>query len=430
MIKICFIPEKFRIAEHIQKYPPRIKNFNQKYVIYIISQILTLYAYSRKIRDKSKDGFVPLNAESLRKAGIQGYNFYIKYLEDTDVIKPNNHYVPGKVSRGYKIMDKYVGEIVPVEIEWKPIRDKKKHSKNKKNEYLSKWFNENLQIDFEGAMKWINEEYGIVDQYDYKKFLAKTTNIINVYIIYKGQFMHKPDHKTFRYHTSLTNLNKKLRRFITYDHQKLVSVDLKNSQPFFLSCLLLKDLHNNKQDKGGGRSPTPSAHTLILLENILKTNREEINKYLSLVESGKLYEYMIEPFSTQLGKEYTRDDSKDMILRIFYSKEEHYVKQREVFEVEFPAISEIIQLLKAEDYKDLSILLQKFESDAILNAVCKRIVKEHSKMPFFTIHDCIVVQEGNEEIVKKKMEEELYKYVGIKPTLKLELWNKMVGAIK
>jgi hypothetical protein len=53
----------------------------------------------------------------------------------------------------------------------------------------------------------------------------------------------------------------------------------------------------------------------------------------------------------------------------------------------------------------------------------KRIAKEQPRLPIFTIHGSIATTQGNEDYVKKVLEEELYKSIGYLPKLSTELWH-------
>jgi hypothetical protein len=50
-------------------------------------------------------------------------------------------------------------------------------------------------------------------------------------------FYYSVDDNVGRFHSNLTNIKKELRNYITYDDQKLVNIDIKNSQPFFSTLL-------------------------------------------------------------------------------------------------------------------------------------------------------------------------------------------------
>ncbi len=46
------------------------------------------------------------------------------------------------------------------------------------------------------------------------------------------------------------------------------------------------------------------------------------------------------------------------------------------------------------------------------------------QVPIFTIHDSIVTTKGNEDFVKRIMEEELTRAIGVPPTLQVEEWRE------
>jgi len=99
--------------------------------------------------------------------------------------------------------------------------------------------------------------------------------------------------------------------------------------------------------------------------------------------------------------------------------------------VKFPAVTKLFSIIKTafrggdkDQHNRLACLLQSIESEIILHRCCKRIWEEgEHKIPVFTIHDSIVTTVDNLEFVKRIMEEELTRNIGLAPSLSIETWD-------
>jgi hypothetical protein len=83
-------------------------------------------------------------------------------------------------------------------------------------------------------------------------------------------------------------------------------------------------------------------------------------------------------------------------------------------------------LIKKDDKTLLPCLLQRMESHLVLQKIAKRISRERPELPIFTIHDSVATTIGNEEYVRRVMEEELLAAIGFSPSLKVEPWHLTV----
>jgi hypothetical protein len=333
--------------------------------------------------------------------------------------------------------------------------------------YLAKWFEtEKLEIDEAGALQWINnfESKELLTINNNKRYSAKKRlveklslhekcrnyKILVSRIKEKDYFFHKDDTGN-RLHTNLTNLPKGLRQFLTYDGQGLVSIDIRNSQPYMSLPLLGKEfwqskilpekptlkriyreLYEERKKERGNNNNTimfrVSSETLIQLD-IQK------NEFIKSVIEGRFYEYLIGVFENkeEINLGHTpnekRERVKKMVLtllfdndNIFYNKENGSPSQ--IFKRIFPSVVEIFEYIKRKDYRNLAIILQRIESFLLLDRICGRIAKENTSLPIFTIHDSIVTTVGNEAYIKSVMEDELAKSIGKAPTFSIEHWQK------
>jgi len=236
-----------------------------------------------------------------------------------------------------------------------------------------------------------------------------------------------------RLDTNLTNLKKDLRKFIIGDY---VNIDLKNSQPFFLFCLLdffgQTSLNNNNASISINNNlnyPTIPLCSEIKFSNLCKTfgavsvkkilKNAEIHKeafftnlsmYREWVVNGKFYDNFMVFYS---GK-YTRAEIKAMMFAIMFSENQYsnnkkvpYKLEKAVFSNVFQKIYEVITELKNKNYKSLAICLQKIESEIFIDVISKRLV-EVGIIPL-TIHDSVIVKSNDTikvlEIMKNVFQE-------------------------
>ena len=253
-----------------------------------------------------------------------------------------------------------------------------------------------------------------------------------------------------------------LRNALTYDGQKLVSLDLSNSQPFLSLLLLqtefweqLKMVYQKKCSKNcGPQTKTPSfsnnfyiklndrierviqenkykTSLIILVESMLKllntSDKNGFTVYQEKVCQGALYDYLLIRFNEERRLNYlTRDDAKIAVLQAFFSDNKFlYQKDAQLkllFKQTFEDVYSVLAEVKRGSKELLPVLLQNVESYLVVEVIARRIAKEHHKLPLYTIHDSLVTTVGNESILQRIMTEELTRYVGHAPHLKTEYW--------
>ena len=162
----------------------------------------------------------------------------------------------------------------------------------------------------------------------------------------------------------------------------------------------------------------------IMLRTIAETiGIKGIERYVSLVVDGKLYEYL-ENESNKVGEKIEgRKVVKQMIFFILFSSNKQHSTGKSMFKKIFPEVYEVFAEIKKGDdqeYKFLSILLQRIESFLFIDVICKRIAKEYPEAPIITIHDSIATILEYEHVVKEIISNELVKATGHIPRLKLE----------
>lgn len=396
------------ILPEIEQAPPRITGFR----ISFLKEIISIIAFHVR-RD---EGDTPLKMEYLCKI-IPKANQYIKYLIDGGIVKRNNNYSIGYTSYKYRFTPEYysIYKILPVEDPKLIRRLQYKHLKreNSKKYPDQNKFIRNLTVDPEVLRFITPARYPDIDKLNYA--LASITRILNKDIYYSV------DSTAGRYHSNLTNFPSNLRPYIRINGQALLNIDIKNSQPYFLTILLT--------DPGKAIPYIRSPKFALISKRLKKLNTKDVRLYASLVKTGQLYEYMQGQFK-EYNLNYTRDEAKDKIFKILFSRNSIHNKQKEIFKQEFPNVYKRVCELKGYDkskvifegYERLSVLLQTIESHLILNTILPRIYSEYPKTIAVSIHDSIMTGILTNDIknVESIMNSELTEFVGISPLLKIE----------
>jgi len=243
--------------------------------------------------------------------------------------------------------------------------------------------------------------------------------------IENGEIFFSVDNTSGRFHSNVTNLSKELRPFLRIDGEHLVNIDLKNSQPY-LSVILLTN-----PSKVSYMTVNPAFS--MLLQSLKVSLNQDVKKYISLVISGELYEYLMKEFK-KCGLDLSRDETKRQVLRILFArnrtpKDPTNAQARRIFINSFPTVHRIFSKVRGSEkgdrtvnFKRFAILLQSIESYLILEVILKRIYRELPGVVAITIHDSVMtgILTNNVEAVRSIMIEELTAFVGFAPKIKIE----------
>ncbi len=218
---IVFIAEKINLSKILAETPPafpyQIDNFK-----YILNLLTLIPAYQKNEEDTE---YIPLNAVRLQRV-IRHYSLYLSYLLDNGIIETDGKVIPNLKSRGFRIAEQYQSPVKVSFITDSRLNRKlsRKHFTIQDNglEHLSKWFNSGLQIDYEAAMQF-NENQLLntdCDVFSWEQFRKYNVNLFNIEHFTRENYRFKQDDTSKRVHTNLTSLSRGLRKFITY--QKMV----------------------------------------------------------------------------------------------------------------------------------------------------------------------------------------------------------------
>jgi hypothetical protein len=363
--------------------------------------ILTFIFYGR-IFDKRKDSdsFIQLYSQFLKKI-LGRYKNYIQELIDMNVIETDNHYFLKRKFKGYRLSESHRNaKIRHVEIQDEKIisnyRNYKAEQEKKISEQHHKYiFNclEQIEIDYEAAKDFLNKTASDVERYN-------SWNC-SIDMIYLKDWFFICDKTAGRIHNNITNLQKDFRPFLTFKKQKLIEIDLRNSQPLLFNILINRYLLRYTDIKESCVTYIPYV-------------APDSKLYRELTEKGEFYEFMMEKLNI------AEDRSKfkvRLFSKVFYGREETESWELTVFRKLFPSVSEVISHYKKVNYNNLAIELQRVEADIMINSIVPRLAEK--KIFLLTIHDSILTTPDNVELVENVIKSEFKKF-NLNPTLKIK----------
>lgn len=219
---------------------------------------------------------------------------------------------------------------------------------------------------------------------------------MSISAINDGNLFFRHNKTNGRIDTNLTNLKAEFKQFITTPN--LYQIDIVNSQPFILSLLLNSSLCSSFLDK------------------------KELEKYTDWTSAGIFYEMFMREYFNKTSKVLERDDIKDIMFCIFYSKNGQYTKEKNIFKSIFPTIMSYIEKEKSNKHNEFSIKLQKIESKICIEIISQELDKQSIK--YYTIHDAWLVDEKDIKKVKDIIIRKFYDNFYRRPELKVEKINK------
>ncbi|MNF83024.1 hypothetical protein D3C84_653370 [compost metagenome] len=259
-------------------------------------------------------------------------------------------------------------------------------------------YRKGLKIQYEEAIEHSEKRYlnelseAKNSKEEVSAFKRYSSRISSINAIHNGSLnktlRFKRNSTNKRLDTNLTNMASDLRPFIV-GYENMSYLDLSNSQPVLFNILL-------------------QSYRKYASEALLN----EIDNYFSITTSGKWYEWLQGLYGL------SRNECKEIWMKIAYSENPHNKEVKKIFQQEFPLIYAIIAEIKKENHANFAIELQKIESKIFIDKICKELVN-HDIIPY-TMHDGLLVPSEHEETTLKIMQSILKERLGAIPLVKLE----------
>jgi hypothetical protein len=339
------------------------------------------------------DFTVNLYSKILRDRYGVHYKWYVDYLKEIGFIRMKSDYFVGKKSKTYVLNWFDFERIRRVQVYDNILLKntcKEFHRKLNSNSPISLDIRKRLvedlnyvKIDFDKSMQLVNDlkNKSLITIGKYFKNFHSIMNIKenNIYFVFD---------EWGRCHTNFTVLKKEIRKnYLTIDDEPVDEIDIKNSQPFFLSKILMREMD---------------------------LTDPEVKMFVDLVDKGLFYDYFISKFPkffASVNPQENRIQSKKMIYKVLFGFNGVKSEQGRMFRELFPKIFTYIIKIKKEknDYKYFSHTLMRMESDFLFGKVVTDIYKQIKGIKLFTVHDSITYPSKYKERVEKIFYEHLKK---------------------
>lgn len=165
---------------------------------------------------------------------------------------------------------------------------------------------------------------------------------------------------------------------------------------------------------------------------------KEIDEFKELCVNGRIYDFMISSikgsytdamwdhlYHSEINETYKdeyiqdRNFTKKLFIAMLYANNSSRKEEQSAFKKKFPIIFDVIFEIKKRDYKAITYHLFELEANIIVDNIARNLIKTY-RIPVFTIHDCIAIQEIHVELARSKMKEEFKSRFGDVPVIKLE----------
>lgn len=453
------LPDKLEddLVRKLRTNPPDFKVVHIDFFKYIAQ--LPYHIGSRMEDDDYRQGFVPVN-KSILASHIHDYRKYLDYLVEHGFLEEDKQYEVGEYSASLRYSKKYLKQkLVKTVLRWqtlvKNLLRKPKRVINQNEDlpiedletakclHLSKWI-PGLEIDRAYAFeileelleaerldpekqkppkrKWktgrrrFSKPRPKPDGYDYVGYRHQQRCASVEKIAIGIHHEAGVDRTVGRYHSCLTSLKKEVRQALTYKGQKLVSIDVKNSQPFLLKALLdprvgiennlyekvfnynrplvknitqaiqigrqnlsqsiaeIDQRHQNRtynnniylsyslkevNKKNNNKTKAPISTIMIVNYLLQLIDNQDVKKYNSWVQSGRFYEHFADELVLRklipqdcLNR---RDRAKEITMTILFGKNDSVKKVKKAvraFSEVFPTVFQITELVKFGESDD------------------------------------------------------------------------------
>ena len=419
---------------------------NREKHLYLVHYLLLQPLYNKRI-DEDYKGFTPINKEKLQSVMDCNVDNYIKLLLNDEIIE-RDFYKVGKKPYYYRVNPHLInGSYTNIALtDSKKIYDNIiKHQRNKRanNNRLEPHLKEmqrywmQRQYDYKGALKWI--ESNTTGE-------KKASYLIAINQIQDKRFRHFKRNKTNnRLDTNLTNLKSELRQFVKGD---FIQIDLKNSQPFFLS-IFLTNLTNTLTSISGHLIHSdrellrsiPICLGFSVYDMVKVFGLQQIRELSKIHQNGDFSEMMKFRNTTLKGNFYndfidlygngiTRKEVKELMFKVLFSRNEiydnykrfiPYEDEKKVFAEVFPTAYKMVETLKEKEHNQLAIMLQQMESRIFIDMIAKELV--NSGIIPLTIHDSVIIPSNKQDEALRIMEQIFMDEVGVIPAFSVEKLN-------
>jgi len=384
-----FIPKRFKYLTTTKFLEYNDKKLKTDYIINLLHEFIMKFFFTTDITSLR----INLWSLILRKKYGMYYNSYINYLIDNDFISLVSNYYVGKKTKTYQINYFDVSKLIRVNIYDKILL--KKHSKKYLEQSITDFNNSPIPLDI--RKKIVNDIYLVNIDYDKSLEILDNLkerneiddnkyykNLLSILGIKNNNIFFKFD-SYGRFHSNFTILKKIIRqKYLKIDGDDVCELDIVNSQPFFLSIIIKKNMVNYKEFK-------------------------DVMRYIFVVNNGIIYDDLVD----RVNSIKNRTDAKKLMYRVLFGKNNDSILPSKIFKGLYPNVYKFIKKYKEDkgDYKIMSNDLQRIESEFIFSNVIDKIIKKNKNIKIITIHDSIIYPCKHEKVVNNIFNNEFQKLI-------------------
>jgi len=381
----------------------------------VLHQFFLAWFKNEMVRKNKKVNLLPeyfaVSSEILKEIGTRDYNRYVTLLLKEKIIerKENSNggrcYSPGRHAQLYRwvLPVNYVGipqfridKITDFLTMKSILRTRDNHQKV------------SFKMGEERANSSIFETL--------KSYVLDTTIINGDYQLIDEVNWFVVDDFGGRFHHIISSMPKEQRKFLRFkghEQTPLVTIDFKNSQPFFSAMLSSKTLIDTLLPEF--KAIMPLAEQLI--------NKPDFLLYRQLCIEGRLYEFFLGALGIDSSNKLERDKIKETLFRaVLFSRKRVYGDDKRFklqFQSAFPSVFSFFSAIKQmnEDelpelksiikpnnanfkfkqsnnsYKLLASMMQRAESRMLYQIIAPKLIEAAIK--FITVHDSVMLLPGH-----------------------------------
>jgi hypothetical protein len=442
--------------------PTKSKNLKNR-IYYLLSKIMVhnenidLYAknnYFRNICSKSMKDII----------GNKDFNLIMKLLRDSldPIIEGDNSYSNFEDNiycKGYRLVDKYNSGIgVYKELDRKFSNKVSKYlPENPEKLMLEQRYSFILQqyklhqLEFHPTVIDFIQDFGIQLLKDTKNKFQRAAihNQIGSWLSSINRFSYKElnpmiSASNHRLNSGFTNLPKLLRPFVLCNGQSLISIDIKASQPYVLSKLMMNKFFSENKEGFNLNTIYNELYNIIFNDMTMVEVLDSIpfmwgkffdqnelldfDRYRNISFESDFYtQTILSSYSGGITEAELIDKRlkfKNSIMFLLFDDDR---SRRSTFpsmqflKSAYPGVNKWIELTHSSiGKKKFALILQRAESYLLLNKVCREFNQLNPEAPFFTIHDSVFTTENYEIPLIQSFQKCCKEVIGINPGLKVD----------
>lgn len=427
------IPKNIDIKARIKDFETQNKvsrKFKEK-VYYFLSRIF-INNYNRE-RYRNNAYHVKICSSEMKKIiGNREYQLVRKLLihsPDPIVEIVENYSTKKNCCKGYRLTAKLNdGEVDFKEISDKYISVKNTEIKNENSpnyDFMFEYFQQHKLTVDSGVYPHIKvvgelllnkiekgnkyQESVILDKVGYWLFLIDRFK--------KKEFYPSISKSNHRINSLFTDFPRILRKNVLCNAKPFVAIDIKSSQPFLLSVLLKREMtmFDTRRFNFNFNWNSFTEEEIINIKSFADLSFEE-DFYVKLMELGNKNSFDLK----QINRE---EIKKNVMFLLFDSGKKRRKNNRviQLFKSIYPAVNRYIEeKFKLIGKKNFALELQKFESDLLIDKVCRKFNEVFPQVPLFSIHDCFYTTPEYVDDLSRIIRTEVFNETGKYPGMSFE----------